>query len=69
VNADWHISISLTYADGGQIEFHVYLNLGCVNFSKTNSEIITTFINTDTLELYVGARSGLYGRSRIFERH
>ena len=57
VNADWHISF--TYADGGQIESHGFFNSGCVNFSKTNSEIITVFfdnnINTDTLELYVGA--------------
>ena len=53
VNADWHISF--TYADGGQIESHGFVNSGCVNFSKTNSAIVTVFfdnnINTDTLEL------------------
>ena len=67
--AHWHPSF--TFADGRQIEFHNFFNSGCVFFSKTSSEIISlqhNNINTDTLELYVGARSNLYGNSRIFER-
>ena len=54
VNADWHVSF--TYADGGQITAHGFVNSGCVNFSKTNSAITTLYfdnnINTDTLQLY-----------------
>jgi len=54
VNADWHISF--TFADGGQVTAHGFRNSGCVNFSKTNSDIKTLYfennINTDTLELY-----------------
>ena len=39
----------------------VFLKFGCVHFTQTNSGTITVFFfnnNTDTLELYVGARSG-----------
>ena len=54
VNADWHVSF--TFADGGQVTAHGFLNSGCVNFGKTNSDIKTLYfennINTDTLELY-----------------
>ncbi|KAF8149338.1 hypothetical protein B0H34DRAFT_182028 [Crassisporium funariophilum] len=54
VNADWHVSF--TFADGGQIEAHGFVNSGCVNLSKTNSDIISVYfednINSDTLELY-----------------
>ena len=54
VNADWRLSF--TYADGGQVTAHGFVNSGCVNFSKTNSNMITLYfeknINTDTLKLY-----------------
>ena len=54
VNADWHVSF--TFADGGQVTAHGFLNSGCVNFSKTNSDIKTLYfdnnINTDTIKLY-----------------
>lgn len=54
VNADWHVSF--TYADGGQIEAHGFVNSGCVDLTKTDSDIVTVYfednINSDTLELY-----------------
>ncbi|KAF9462515.1 hypothetical protein BDZ94DRAFT_721113 [Collybia nuda] len=54
VNADWHLSF--TYEDGGQVTSSGFLNSGCVDLSKTDSNIITIYfennINSDTVELY-----------------
>ncbi|KAF9527242.1 hypothetical protein CPB83DRAFT_856613 [Crepidotus variabilis] len=54
VKADWQASF--TYADGGQITAHGFVNSGCVNLFKTDSQIVTVFlegnINVDTIELF-----------------
>jgi hypothetical protein len=57
VNADWQVSF--TYADGGQVENHGFVNSDCVNFSQDQLRhrhtLLRTTINADTLELYGGA--------------